>query len=446
MKIPENVLQEKKQGNWHNVSELIEFKIVKFPPQGLLGKGKADVMLLYKKKPGEAEKDQKRLVIFGSEDAVYDRVMMKIAEKKNPAKAAELEEQFKYEWKKTEYEKVNVNPSWLLNQKIKSYGLNPKEFAAAAGLSKGTVYHHTSGSREISKSVAEEYAEKLNCDPVDLMFEKKTIPVWSKVNFLNPVELETLYNPGQLYAYAATSELEKVIVPRDIYREDIKAIKIDARGSMYHNKVCFYYRSNTKADNINNQLCIVGINVEIFPGTHEEHYYFGLYEEVRGKANLINPDPYVDVYKNKFILQDFTPTFITPIVSILNPEAVTDSTNLRMAIPSHKLIRQEEQLQSEINMLREKLHAEQQAVLMMKKKEHITRQIQKEIDMKAKAAEEEIAVLMQKVGEITRKINEDVVTKQKGIMSNLFKKETDVMDKIKLEQAKLMESLAKKRA
>ena len=39
-----------------------------------------------------------------------------------------------------------------------------------------------------------------------------------------------------------------------------------------------------------------------------------------------------------------------------------------MAIPSHKLIRQEEQLQSEINMLREKLHAEQQAVLMMKRK------------------------------------------------------------------------------
>ena len=67
-------------------------------------------------------------------------------------------------------------------------------------------------------------------------------------------------------------------------------------------------------------------------------------------------------------------------------------------------------------------------------------------DMKAKVAEEEIAVLMQKVGEITRKINEDVVTKQKGIMSNLFKKETDVMDKIKMEQAKLMESLAKKRA
>ena len=82
----------------------------------------------------------------------------------------------------------------------------------------------------------------------------------------------------------------------------------------------------------------------------------------------------------------------------------------------------------------------------MKKKEHITRQIQKEIDMKAKAAEEEIAVLMQKVGEITRKINEDVVKQKSGIMSNLFKKETDVMDKIKMEQAKLMESLAKKRA
>ena len=95
------------------------------------------------------------------------------------------------------------------------------------------------------------------------MFEKKVIPIWSKVNLLKSVELETYYAPGQLYAYAAQSELERVIVPRDLFRDDMKAIKIDARGSMYHNKVCFYYRSTTKEDNVNNQLCIVGKEHEL---------------------------------------------------------------------------------------------------------------------------------------------------------------------------------------
>ena len=80
--------------NWNKVAELNDFKIVKFPPLGLLGIGKADVMLLYKKKPGESDKDQKRLIIFGPEDAVYQSVINKIAEKKNPQKAKELELKF----------------------------------------------------------------------------------------------------------------------------------------------------------------------------------------------------------------------------------------------------------------------------------------------------------------------------------------------------------------
>ena len=69
MKIPENVLQEKKQGNWHNVSELIETKKLNFHLFLIKVKAK-QIMLLYKKKPGEAEKDQKRLEVILSEDAV----------------------------------------------------------------------------------------------------------------------------------------------------------------------------------------------------------------------------------------------------------------------------------------------------------------------------------------------------------------------------------------
>ena len=54
--------KEEKLGNWQNVSELVDFKIIKLAPQSLLGTGKADVMFIYKKKSGETDKDQKRLI------------------------------------------------------------------------------------------------------------------------------------------------------------------------------------------------------------------------------------------------------------------------------------------------------------------------------------------------------------------------------------------------
>ena len=71
-------------------------------------------MLVYKKKSGEDEKDQKRLIIFGPEDAVYQRAMDKISEKKNPGKAAELQQKFKLAWTTTDYEKATSSPSALL--------------------------------------------------------------------------------------------------------------------------------------------------------------------------------------------------------------------------------------------------------------------------------------------------------------------------------------------
>ena len=50
MAIQNRIQREERLGNWKNVAELIDFKILKFAPAGgLLGIGKADVMLLYKK-------------------------------------------------------------------------------------------------------------------------------------------------------------------------------------------------------------------------------------------------------------------------------------------------------------------------------------------------------------------------------------------------------------
>jgi len=408
--------KEEKLGNWNNVSELVDFKIIKLAPQSLLGTGKADVMFIYKKKSGETDKDQKRLIIFGPEDAVYQRAMDKIAEKKNPGKAAELQEKFKFAWTTTDYEKATSSPSSLLKRKLFELNLNTKEFAKQSGVAAPSLYHHVSGGREISRETAIEYAAKLNCDPVDLMFDKISIPVWSKVNLLKSTELEESYKPGRLFSYAAENNLEKVVVPRDIYREDIKAIKIDARGSMYDNKVAFYYRAADRDADCLNELCIVGIEEPLGPpeltDATEERYYFGLYEEIRGQSNLINPDPYVSP-ENKFILKNFTPKFIAPVINLLNPVAVVDKTKLKHNIPQAALVRQEEKLKSEIEQLNIKMQKEQ-----MEK-------ASKEIRDQHKKLEEEIKLQLAKVEQVTNKINQE--TKQK---LNLFEKEQSVLNKI----------------
>jgi len=217
-----------------------------------------------------------------------------------------------------------------------------------------TTYTHTSGARAISREVALKYSEILKCDPVDLMFNKVTIPVWGKVNLMNPVELEKFYSPGEIYTYAANvGDTEITIVPRDLWRSDIKAIKVDAEGTMYHNQVAFYYYKQGNDKNSLNKLCVVGRkiqpNPELDPDFFETEYYFGVYENIRGKSNLINPDPFVEE-GNKIILKNFRPTFVAPVVSMVNQDALVDDTNKVDSIPQTEW-RKEESLRLEKDKL-----------------------------------------------------------------------------------------------
>jgi len=448
-------IKEEKLGNWNNVAELVDFKILKFPPQGLIGLGKADVMLLYKKKPGEKDKDQKRMIIFGPENAVYQTVINKIAEKKNHTKKNNFLQRFNKEWNTTEYEARTVEPSTLLKHKLFDLGLNTKKFAELSGVPAGSVYHHTSGGREISRETAIEYAQKLGCDPVDLMFDKKSVPIWSKVNLLKPEELDEYYAPGRLFSYTIAQEndvvdyaydekikpLEKVVVPRDIYREDIKAIKVEARGSMYHNKVLFYYRASDKTGDYVNQLCVVGIDVQVFEDSFETQYYFGLYEEIRGVSNLVNPDPFVS-QENKFILKDFHPKFIAPIVAVVNPTAVVDQTKLKKSIPASALVNREEELKMQLNQKHAEIgklkqryeyskNINQQMERYSKKQKEEKEKIARELAMRTEKAQEEVRMLVDKIEQITERINAEMIEKaNRGIIPKLFEKEQKIMDKI----------------
>jgi len=225
-----------------------------------------------------------------------------------------------------------------------------------------TTYTHTSGSRAISREVALKYAEILKCDPVDLMFNKMTIPVWGKVNLMTPVDMEKTYSPGEIYSYFAdVADTEVTIVPRDLWRSDIKAIKVDAEGTMYHNQVAFYYYGTSNDKNSLNKLCVVGRNIqpnpELDPDQFETEYYFGVYENIRGKSNLINPDPFVENMEDKYILKNFRPTFISPVVAMVNTDNLVDDTNKQGAIPPSEF-RMEEKWRRRTQELKEQLKKE----------------------------------------------------------------------------------------
>jgi len=400
-------IKERQIGDWSNVAELIDYKIVRTIKGGLLGTQMADVLFIYKKKFNQSDVQQKRLHLYGEEGAVYQRCIDIISRKKNERQRHEMMDKFVDEFNLTKFTtNETTSPGTLLGRAIENTGYTARQFAEKTGLKAPTLYHHVSGGREISREIAMEYADKLNCDPVDLMFDKKMCPVWAKVDLLKPTELEDTYNPGRLFSYAAEDkDFENVIVPRDLYREDIKAIRITARGSMYDNKIAFYYRAENKENNILNQLCVVGVEVPVGPveltNDTETRYYFGLYEEVRGQCNLINPDPYSGDLKNKFILKNFTPEFITPVAALINPDAVKDQTDLKKVIPKTQLFRREEILAAELEKTKKLL-------LARDKYQEDLGDVVKATKEQARKIKAQAELQMQKAIEQEKKLREDI--------------------------------------
>jgi len=429
-------VEEKKLGDWSNVAELIDFKIVRTVKGGLLGISMADVLLVYKAIPGQAIDKQKKLHLYGPEGMVFKRAIDVIARKKNSRQRAEMIDTFSKAFEETKFSSTSITPSaTLLGRTIKNTGFTARQFAQKAGLKEATLYHHVGGGREISQETAIKYAEKLNCDPVDLMFDKKLCPVWAKVDLLNHTELEDNYNPGRLFSYATSDkDFENVIVPRELYRRDIKAIRISARGSMYDNKIVFYYRAENKEQNILNQLCVVGAEMPASPfedDDTETRYYFGLYEETRGQCNLINPDPYIAA-EHKFILQNFTPKFIAPVAAVLNPDAVRDQTNLKNSIPKTELFRREEMLAAELaetkKLLSNKNKYEEDLGDVLKQTKAQAQKIKHQAELQMAAFKDQEKKLQEDMKRVYELINEQMYEEKEKQKLNLF---TKISNKIK---------------
>ena len=153
----------------------------------------------------------------------------------------------------------------LLVRAIQSRGLTTRQFAEKTGIKAPSLYHHVSGGREISRELAIEYSKKLNCDPVDLMFEKKSIPVWAKVDLYKYTELEDSYKPGRLFSYKAMKRF-RVLLFQEIFTEQIlKQLKLQQEDLCIITKLLFIIEQKTKKQIILNQLCVSVLKFRLGP-------------------------------------------------------------------------------------------------------------------------------------------------------------------------------------
>jgi len=255
-------------------------------------------------------------------------------------------------YKKDSYGLYDItDPSVLLDQKIIESGLSLRDFANQSEVNETTLFRHLKGTFEISRDVAIKYARTLGCDPAEILFNSLNIPVWGSTD----TQEMSMVNKYSVYAseITATTKINNVKVPREIYRPDIKAIAIDCPNSIYHGHTAFYYNSNEPIV-FENQIVIVGTkSIKNFSDAQPRmRYFIGIYKKNRnGKTidlhtidtdvidlGLIEPDEdtysyddFVGVQNSqRIIVDDIVPEFVAPIVSIVNTSKINDKIKVEI--------------------------------------------------------------------------------------------------------------------
>ena len=192
-----------------------------------------------------------------------------------------------------------------------------------------TLYKYLKGSRELPRSKAIQYADKLGVAPGSLMFDPKMIAVWGNVNanskvqdpnhvayveqedFENPEP--NFFNPGEIYI---PIETQTVVCPTELYRVDVKAVMVNDKDGTYNKFVAYYYETNQLDPSLNNKLCMVREKTgnSLLRGAY--NYYLGIYQIYGNKKRILNFDPTSEI---KILKDDVNPDLVAPIISFTKP-------------------------------------------------------------------------------------------------------------------------------
>ena len=206
--------------------------------------------------------------------------------------------------------KTKNDTAYILNDLFLTKDLNVKDIATEKGIS--TLYKILKSDLELTKKKAIEYAEKLNVDPASLMFDPPQMTCWANVTLTN----------GKVFIpdYFETHE-----APRELYSEDLKAIKVvGPETSPFNNWIAYYDHKNVIDTHAHNKLCYVRERILAGPQENDYliddyRYYLGIYQIYGTKKRILNIDPTAD---NKIIKSDVRPETVS-IIKSFKPENIT---------------------------------------------------------------------------------------------------------------------------
>ncbi len=174
------------------------------------------------------------------------------------------------------------NPSDILLAKIKISDQSFEEISRRTGVPVTMIYRHTQNKAPIDRQYAIMYAKYFGMDPSEILFNDISVPLEGTVNFRGD-------SPGEVKRKIGTYEFVKC--PRDVYRPDIKCVRVED-SSIYNGCNLFYYQSKNSDNIIDNQLYIF-----LFGEGRKKNKVIGRYNML-DKASIKNPDP--EVYDQTF--------------------------------------------------------------------------------------------------------------------------------------------------
>jgi plasmid maintenance system antidote protein VapI len=233
-----------------------------------------------------------------------------------------------------------TSPSELLSKKISETEMKLKDVAILAGIDETTLFRHLKGTSEISRDAAIKYAKVFGCDPAEILFNSLTIPVWGTTDTMEQLLIE------KLYVYASEivplKNAWSVTCPREIYRPDVKAIKIDSPNSSYHGHVAYYHNTNSHIV-LENQIVVVGTKIN---NETRMRYFIGTYKKNKDGRTVdlhtidtsaidvsgVEPDEDLNSFEDiiglteaqKIIIENITPEFVAPVVALVEDRKVND--------------------------------------------------------------------------------------------------------------------------
>lgn len=357
---------------------------------------------------------QQDLTLLGQAIARNSRDKLKIPTKNKKADFVVGNKQVEIKVDRSKREIVDLgffnyqNPNQILADKIRSSTKDISEIAEKVGLHISMVSKQMKGQREITRDHAFAYASFFGCDPADILFAAPQIPIWSTVDFLKFKDHDMPFNPGE--CVTVTDKREYVVCPRDIYRPDIKAVKVNSPGSYLDGMVLFYYATSDVKQDCLGRLSIVGdqddqddeLMKELRFG-EKQRYYIGILEQYKGKTKLLNPDPYAKESLPKeqgdIIINNITPSFASPIVGIVNPNQIKKDKH------SSKLFKSNDEILKTTRMTEQKM-VEQMKIkeLTMQKQAHeLEHKLKKEIEQQIKQHEKLLIEMEKKLKEQDKK-------------------------------------------